>query len=163
MQGSIFDENDTDVGEQERSKFEGVVWKRCSDIFPDRVIFPVSTIDSLLLEDVQQGFLGNCYLMTVLSAMAEHEPKALKNLFETDRVNGSGIYVVCFYVNGVRTPVVIDDYIPVWPYNNEPVFAKAPCQAIWVLLLEKAWAKLHGTYMRTDSNSPHFAAHHLCK
>ena len=29
------------------------------------------------------------------------------------------------------------------------------------MLLEKAWAKLHGTYLKTESGMPHFAAAHL--
>ena len=29
------------------------------------------------------------------------------------------------------------------------------------MLLEKAWAKLHGTYLKTEGGMPHFAAAHL--
>jgi hypothetical protein len=29
------------------------------------------------------------------------------------------------------------------------------------MLLEKAWAKLHGTYMRSEAGMPFFAASHL--
>jgi len=69
--------------------------------------------------------------------------------------------MVYLYVNGLRTPVIIDDFVPVWPHNNLPMFAKAKDNSLWVLLLEKAWAKLHGTYCRTESSSPFFAASHL--
>jgi calpain-15 len=31
---------------------------------------------------------------------------------------------------------------------------------LWVILLEKAWAKVHGTYARTESGLPSFAQHH---
>ena len=48
--------------------------------------------------------------------------------------------------HGVLREVVVDDYIPVTPQNT-PLFAKpAGGREIWVMILEKAWAKLHGSY-----------------
>ena len=32
---------------------------------------------------------------------------------------------------------------------------------MWVILLEKGWAKLHGTYLRTEGGLPSFACMHL--
>ena len=113
-------------------------------------------------DDIEQGYLGNGYMLTVLSAMC-NRPESIYDLFGTKEVNKAGIYVIYLHVNGVRTPVVIDDYIPVWPSNNKPVFAKAKNDELWVILVEKAWAKLHGTYCRTESSSPFFAASHLSK
>lgn len=75
----------------------------------------------------------------------------------------AGIYMINLYVNGLRTPVIIDDFIPVWPHNNEPIFARSKREDLWVLLLEKAWAKLHGTYSRIEGSSPAIAANHFCK
>ena len=51
-----------------------------------------------------------------------------------------------FYVNGILTPVVVDDWIPV-NLRCKPVFANTKDQEIWVMLLEKGWAKLHGSYV----------------
>ena len=47
---------------------------------------------------------------------------------------------------GVLREVVVDDFIPVTPQNT-PLFAKPAggCE-IWVMILEKAWAKLFGSY-----------------
>ena len=78
-------------------------------------------------------------------------------------VNKTGIYMVYLYVNGVRKPIIVDDFIPVWPQNNEPVFAMGRQQELWMILLEKAWAKLHGTYCRTEASSPFFAFQHFSK
>ena len=48
--------------------------------------------------------------------------------------------------HGVLREVVVDDYIPVTPQNT-PLFAKpAGGHEVWVMILEKAWAKLHGSY-----------------
>jgi len=58
------------------------------------------------------------------------------------------------------TPVVVDDWIPV-TRNNKPAFSSNKDQEMWVILLEKAWAKLHGTYARTEAGLPSFATMHL--
>ena len=63
------------------------------------------------------------------------------------------------FVNGVKTPVIVDDWIPT--RHGRPAFAGTKHQELWPLLLEKAWAKLHGTYARTDGGLPSFACMHV--
>ena len=42
--------------------------------------------------------------------------------------------------------VVVDDYIPV-NQQGDPLFARpAAHRQIWVMILEKVWAKLHHSY-----------------
>ena len=41
--------------------------------------------------------------------------------------------------------LTIDDYIPCYP-GRGPVFSRANGPELWVLLLEKAYAKAHGSY-----------------
>jgi hypothetical protein len=60
-------------------------------------------------------------------------------MFHSTAVNDAGCYIVYFYVNGKRTPTLIDDYLPV-------SLSKPSC--MWACLLEKAWAKLHGSYAK---------------
>ena len=43
---------------------------------------------------------------------------------------------------GVR----VDDFFPCRPGKGEPVFSQANGPELWVLLLEKAYAKLHSSY-----------------
>ena len=64
-----------------------------------------------------------------------------------------------FYINGEEYPVYVDDYLPV--RQNKPCFASSRDGELWVALLEKAWAKLHGTYARTGGGLPSIAAQHL--
>ena len=45
--------------------------------------------------------------------------------------------------------------------NPEHCFAHTNVGEIWVMLLEKAWAKLVGTYKKQESGFPHFALAHL--
>lgn len=46
--------------------------------------------------------------------------------------------------------VTIDDYIPCY-YGGGPMFCRATGDELWVLLLEKAYAKLHGNYVQLRS------------
>ena len=56
---------------------------------------------------------------------------------------------------GVPTEIVIDDYIPVFADTNRPVFCKATGREIWVMLIEKAWAKIKGSYGAISAGCPH--------
>jgi len=68
--------------------------------------------------------------------------------------------LVKFYINGTETTVFVDDWIPCHP-NGRPAFASSREDELWVSILEKAWAKVHGTYARMEGGLPCFAASHL--
>lgn len=78
----------------------------------------------------------------------------------TKEINSAGIYMVVFYLNGSQTPIIVDDHLPI-KRNGSPAFATCRDGEIWVSILEKAWAKLHGTYARTEGGLPCFAASHI--
>jgi hypothetical protein len=94
----------------------------------------------------------------VLSSIAE-DPRDVEELFYTKKVNAAGCYLVYFYINGVRTAVVVDDYLP--SKNGRPVFARSRDAELWVNILEKAWAKLHGNFQRVEGGLPCHAASHM--
>ena len=83
--------------------------------------------------------------MAVLSALAEN-PDRVKDIFITQEVNKSGIYLLKIFVNGVASPVIVDDFIAT--RHNLPCYAQSRDEELWVILLEKAWAKLYGSYAR---------------
>lgn len=78
--------------------------------------------DGIEPSDVSQGCLGNCYFLAVLSSMAEF-PDRIKALIETPEVNSAGIYLLKFFVNGVETSVIVDDYLPVHKGTKKLAFA----------------------------------------
>ncbi len=82
-------------------------------------------------------------------------------LFYTMELTKNGVYVCYFYINGTKTPVIIDDYLPC-DQDGKLVFARCSGNEIWVCLLEKAWAKLHGSYSRIHTGSPSFAYTQIC-
>jgi len=45
--------------------------------------------------------------------------------------------------------VVVDDYFPC--LKGRPIFTKGHGGELWVLVLEKVWAKIHGTFKRCEA------------
>ena len=54
--------------------------------------------------------------------MAEF-PERIKALIETKEVNSAGIYLLKFFVNGLETSVIVDDYLPVYKGTTKLAFA----------------------------------------
>lgn len=58
-----------------------------------------------------------------------------------------GIYVLRFFKNFEWIYVIIDDRIPINTETKQPVFGSCKnAHELWVALIEKAYAKLHGCY-----------------
>ena len=71
--------------------------------------------------------------------MAE-KPERVMARFYTKEVNKAGIYLMSFFINGIETPVYVDEFLPVkW---SKPCFSTSRVGELWAILLEKAWAKL---------------------
>ncbi len=99
--------NENDEAEQ-RERMKDYSWKRLSDIYKDCKVFSAGITPN----DIKQGGLGNCYYLSVLSAMAEF-PERIEACFHTKEPNSAGIYLMFLYVNGAVTPIIVDDYVPV--------------------------------------------------
>jgi len=105
-------------------------------------------IDGVEPGDIQQGELGDCYLLSALSALAEL-PRAVEALFPADKqCPEEGIYVVRLCICGHWREVMVDDRLPCFPPEDggKHVFSRSRGGELWVLLIEKAWAKVHGSY-----------------
>jgi len=84
--------------------------------------------------------------LSSISSLAEF-PERVKSIFLTQEVNEAGCYALRFYVNGEIETVVVDDYFPYNTHSNNWAFSRSNTEhEIWVLLLEKAWAKMFGSY-----------------
>ena len=53
----------------------------------------------------------------------------------------------------------LDEYLPY--LENKPAFSRSVNQELWVILLEKAWAKLYGSYRYVEIGFPEEALHDL--
>lgn len=57
--------------------------------------------------DIKQGLLGDCYLLSALSALAEW-PQRIRSLFVTQEPNEAGVYIVRIYLNGSLVEIAVD-------------------------------------------------------
>lgn len=94
--------------------------------------------------DIQQGILPDYNLASALSALAEKN-NLVKRLFKSDSYSNNGIYQVKLCVAGEWMTIVIDDFFPCIPLSN-PIGSRSTGNELWVLILEKALAKVLESY-----------------
>lgn len=131
------------------SNFDTVIqWRRPEDfmvIDEQRGLRkPTVFYDTIDPSDIKQGVLGDSWLMCALACIAER-PSLIERLFVTKEYNPLGAYRLKLCKNGEWVTVTVDDYFPCYPLGT-PIFSRNHGNEMWALLLEKAYAKLHGNY-----------------
>jgi hypothetical protein len=107
--------------------------------------------------DVKQGKLNNSYFVNSLSVLAESNNRIAKLFSKIDQDSYNfGVYEVNFAIDGEMMQIIVDDLIFTDQYF--PAFASGK---LWVVLLEKAWAKLHGSYFNSEHGLAHEALRDL--
>jgi calpain len=149
-------------------------WCRLHEICPNPP--PVFLVEGATADDVNQGALGDCWMIGAMSILAMKDelirgsytptPQTVnspiteaeaKSLFTGvyppifHHLRHHGIYVLRFYKNFGWKYVVMDDKIPCLnnPTTGEVELFFASCtkkHEFWVPLMEKAYAKIHGAY-----------------
>ncbi|CAI2385872.1 unnamed protein product [Moneuplotes crassus] len=130
---------------------EAPVWKRPIEFMDGR---PHLFYDDPEPNDINQGALGDCWFLAAMASLAE-SPAMIKRLFLHQEYNEYGIYQLRICKNGEWVVVTIDDYIPCY-LNGGPIFCSPTGNELWAMLLEKAYAKLHGNYYQLRAG---FLAH----
>lgn len=109
--------------------------------------------------DVEQGSLGDCWLLAGLQAVAAANPQAVRDMIKPLK---GGKWQVTFYFPGVlygfnKETVIVDAKVPVSSKGGSPLFAKTgdikgAKKELWVLLIEKAYAKTQGSYLKIEGD-----------
>lgn len=141
------------------------VWKRPHEIVEGAVFSEVDKFgERYSRSEIHQGGLGDCYYLTALGLILAN--KKLTDFVIPDDNNEDqelGIYHFRYWVKGYFFDVVVDDRLPctdagyVARYESgfvgqyKPVAALPAGKEFWPLLLEKAYAKLFGSYASIDA------------
>lgn len=145
--GTLFE--DPDFGACDSSLFfskspnKPFEWKRPMEICDDPKLF----IEGASRFDVRQGELGDCWLLAAVANLT-----LIDHLFHqvvphdqgfSDKY--AGIFHFRFWQYGRWVDVVIDDRLPTC-YGKLVFLHSSEHNEFWSALLEKAYAKLHGSY-----------------
>uniref|UniRef100_A0A7S1R650 Calpain catalytic domain-containing protein n=1 Tax=Neobodo designis TaxID=312471 RepID=A0A7S1R650_NEODS len=129
-------------------------WLRPKDFVPQEFRNRIRLIsDGVEPNDIDQGRLGDCWFLCAVASVAE-DPAKIKDIFRHPKRDAEaaraerarGAYRVTLNKGGWWYNLVVDDYLPC--IGGQPCFARNvqdPAE-LWVALLEKAYARMHGSY-----------------
>jgi calpain-15 len=152
-----FKADDASLGDVEAGK-DGVKWKRGNEVI-------VGTRHAQLFargvnpNDICQGALGNCWLLSALACLADSDG-LIEGAFSSREYNPRGKYTIKLYHPERKAMVSlnVDDRFPT--KNNKTMFTSpSGGNQIWVMLMEKAFAKLMGNYAATEGGHVLLALH----
>lgn len=125
----------------------GITWKRPKDVVEEWQT-PQLITDGVTRDDIKQGILGDCWFLSACAAVSQRE-SFMKKIVPADQplcgdgYNGSLHFR--FWRFGEWEDVYIDDLLPT--VDGKLIYGRCtdPCE-FWVAFVEKAYAKLHGSY-----------------
>nr|XP_053626867.1 calpain-B-like isoform X2 [Cherax quadricarinatus] len=119
-------------------------WKR-----PKELVDNPKFMDHADRFSVVQGELGDCWFVSAMSAITLN-PGLLRRVVPNDQdfttTKYAGIFHFRLWQGGEWVDVVVDDRLPVTADNQLCFSHSANHAEFWSALLEKAYAKLHGSY-----------------
>ena len=129
-------------------KWENIIWCKAEEI-NDKANYQI-ILNKPNYENVVQGnYLQNCYFIAAVCSLCSKEGY-INGLFHIKKRTIENIYGIYLFLNGKWRLVLLDDYLPCMNINSNKnlCFGFSNCDnELWVSLLEKAWAKVNGSYI----------------
>ncbi|CAG2228582.1 CAPNN [Mytilus edulis] len=124
-----------------------ITWKRPKDLVEEWQS-PQLISDGATRDDIKQGILGDCWFLSACAAVSQRECFMKKIVPSDQSLSGEGYKGSLnfrFWRFGQWEDVYIDDLLPT--ADGKLIYGKCtdPCE-FWVAFVEKAYAKLHGSY-----------------
>ncbi|VVC40607.1 Hypothetical protein CINCED_3A007782 [Cinara cedri] len=130
-------------------------WRRPGELTKNPKFF----IDGVSRFDINQGDLGDCWLLAVMDTLTMNE-KLFYHVVPNNQgfdEKYAGIFHFRFWYCGKWVNVFIDDRLPT-NKKNELIYIKSSTKnEFWSALLEKAYAKFKGSYEALDGGFIHLA------
>lgn len=145
------------IGEGEDAPEEEVEWVRgpMLSICTGEEQNMVKLYDKIEPQDIMQGALGDCWLLAALAQIAEFPEFIENNILKERKLNPEGKYTINLYDMkiGDWIEIEVDDFIPCqkrlwWQNSANPLFAQPNGNELYILILEKAFAKYAGGYTK---------------
>lgn len=122
-------------------------WKRPSELVSDPQLF----VGGASRFDIKQGELGDCWLLAAVACLSQY-PELLNRVVPPDQKFDCGIIKFNFWQFGKWTEVYVDDRLPT--YQGRLVFMHSQdSNEFWTPLIEKAYAKMNGSYENLKGGS----------
>ena len=121
-------------------------WSRVEDIVNSKnyQVFE----EGISPDDIIQGSIGDCYFLSAIGSLCKFS-RYIDKLFFTKEKTKEHLYGVFIYLNGSWKLVLIDDYLPYTGKRFKKfAFSSSGGKELWVAFLEKAWAKINGSYAK---------------
>jgi calpain-15 len=152
-----FPANESSLGEYD-AKVSGnaVTWKRGDEICEGRGNLFYGGIDC---KDIVQGQLGDCWLLSAISCLSEFDG-AIQQVFTNLERSARGKYQVKLWDGAKKKfqTVTVDDQFPCGA-DGKPLFTQPNGAELWVMLMEKAFAKFMGSYAALEGGHLLWALH----
>ncbi|GMR57848.1 hypothetical protein PMAYCL1PPCAC_28043, partial [Pristionchus mayeri] len=125
-----------------------IVWLRPTEMFTkDGHRYPYTVFNDPSSSDIEQGSLGDCWLLSAMALIAER-PDILEKILLTKVYSELGVYQIRLCVDGRWRVITVDDYFPCRKQSRTLAFAVGRKNQLWVPLVEKAYAKALGQYAK---------------